>query len=385
MRRAILLLVALALAGCGPRLLQWGWDEPDQRDLLRYRFLMERSPFDGVILRLTTLDAAGRPHNFAWEAAARPFPREELAPAVADLKAAASNRLRHHFLRMNLNPADRPFDLFDDAAWATLTGNLVAAARAAWEADLAGLLLDPEAYSEPDPGAGRPRYNVFDYTRRALADRPFAAYREQAFRRGFAIAQAVGGAHPEITLLLAFGYSGPCLLEDGEPSDRTYGLLPAFVDGMLAARPSRMRIMDGFEPTYGARACGEFGAARRALRDRCAALSLAPERLANLEVAFGLWMDYRSTGPCARFGAAGQPCPWYDPMLHPESRREQLDPGRFRDAVAAALALTDVYVWIYAEQARWWTTDPQAANLPAAYAEAVRAGRQAAGAACREP
>jgi hypothetical protein len=72
-------------------------------------------------------------------------------------------------------------------------------------------------------------------------------------------------------------------------------------------------------------------------------------------------------------------------MLHPESRREQLDPGRFRDAVAAALALTDGYVWIYAEQARWWTTDPQAANLPAAYAEAVRAGRQAAGTACREP
>ncbi|MCI0370051.1 MAG: hypothetical protein L0214_01405 [candidate division NC10 bacterium] len=384
MPRAILLLVALALAGCGPRLLQWGWDEPDQRDLLRYRLLMERSPFDGVILRLTTLDAAGRPHNFAWEAAVRPFPREELAPAVADLKAAATSRLRHHFLRVNLNPADRPFDLFDDAAWATLTGNLVAAARAAREADLAGLLLDPEAYSDPDPGTGRARYNVFDYTRGALPDRPFAAYREEAFRRGFAVVQAVGGAHPEVTLLLAFAYSGPCLLEDGELSSRAYGLLPAFVDGMLAARPSRMRIVDGFEPTYGARGCGEFAAARRALRDRCAALSLNPERLADLEVAFGLWMDYRSTGPCARFGAAGQPCPWYDPLLHPESRQGQLDPGRFREAVAAALALTDGYVWIYAEQPRWWTTDPREANLPEAYAEAVRAARRAAGAACRE-
>ena len=384
MLRAVLLLVALALAGCGPRLLQWGWDEPDQRDLLRYRSLMERSPFDGVILRLSTVDAAGRPHNFAWEAAGRPFSQEELAPAVAELKAAASSRLRHHFLRVNLNPADGPFDFFDDAAWATLTGNLVAAAQAAREADLAGLLLDPEAYSDPDPGTGRARYNVFDYARRAPPDRPFSAYREEAFRRGVAVVQALRGAHPEITLLLAFGYSGPCLWEEGDLSGRAYGLLPAFVDGMLAARPSRMRIVDGFEPTYGARACGEFTEARRSLRGRCAALSLDPERLADLEVAFGLWMDYRSTGPCARFMAAGEPCPWHDPLLHPESRQEQLDPGRFREAVAAALALTDGYVWIYAEQARWWTTDPREANLPEAYAEAVRAARRAAGAACRE-
>ncbi|HEV8662220.1 MAG TPA: hypothetical protein VGT06_03620 [Candidatus Methylomirabilis sp.] len=385
MRHLGLLLVALALAGCGPRLLQWGWDEPDQQDLLRYRFLMERSPFDGVVLRLTTVDAAGRPHNFSWEAAARPFPPEELAPAVETLKAAVSDRLRHHFLRVNLNPADRPFDLFDDAAWATLTANLVAAVRAAWQADLAGLLLDPEAYSEPDPGTGGRRYNVFDYSRRGLSDRSFADYQQEAFRRGSAIAQAVGGVHPEITLLLAFAYSAPCLLEDGALSARAYGLLPAFVDGMLAARPSRMRIVEGFEPTYGARRCGEFAAARRALRDRCPALSLAPERLANLEVAFGLWMDYGSTGPCARFRAAGEPCPWYDPMLHPESRQERLDPARFREGVAAALALTDRYVWIYAEQPRWWTMDPRAANMPAAYAEAVRSGRQAAGAACREP
>jgi len=41
MCRVILLLVALALGGCGSRLL-----------------------------RLTAVDAAGRPHNFAWEAAA---------------------------------------------------------------------------------------------------------------------------------------------------------------------------------------------------------------------------------------------------------------------------------------------------------------------------
>ena len=41
MCRVILLLVALALVGCGPPLL-----------------------------RLTAVDAAGRPHNFAWEAAA---------------------------------------------------------------------------------------------------------------------------------------------------------------------------------------------------------------------------------------------------------------------------------------------------------------------------
>ncbi|HEU5394427.1 MAG TPA: hypothetical protein VFV36_06440, partial [Candidatus Methylomirabilis sp.] len=71
--------------------------------------------------------------------------------------------------------------------------------------------------------------------------------------------------------------------------------------------------------------------------------------------------------------------------LHPESRHEQLDPARFREGVAAALTLTDGYVWIYAEEARWWTMDPRAANMPAAYAEAIRAARQAAAAACREP
>ena len=32
--------------------------------------LVERFSFDAVILRLTAVDAAGRSHNFAWEAAA---------------------------------------------------------------------------------------------------------------------------------------------------------------------------------------------------------------------------------------------------------------------------------------------------------------------------
>lgn len=401
-RRALaaLALAAILLGGCAPKLIEWGWGEPDQAFLARHHGRMEEQPFDGLVLHLRLAGRPGPESAFLWDPFVSRYTPEEVAPAVETLRGIPFRRFRHNFLRVNLNragdPAGRPMadpplgaplDLFDDPAWEMATANLALAARVAREAGLAGLLIDPEAYAAPEEGGDRPRFNAFDYTRRGRPEASFADYQAQAFRRGLAMAEAIGAAHPSLVLFLAFAYTGSCLSTRPEP-ERSYALLPAFVDGLLEGKAPGMEIVDGFEPAYAYRACGEFQRGARRFREECRRLSRVPWRFGEVRLAFGLWMDYESGRVCAPFRARREPCPWADGERYPEDRRSLVDPARFGEGLAAALDLTDGFVWVYSEEPRWWTeASPGGENLPAAFVEAIRAARhrlgQGPGRACK--
>lgn len=379
--------LAILLGGCAPKLIEWGGGEPDQAFLARHYARMEEQPFDGLVLHLRLPGRPGVESVFLWDPFASRYTPEEVSPAVDTLRGIPFRRFRHNFLRVNLNRADAPLDLFDDPAWEMATANLALAARIAREAGLAGLLIDPEAYAPPEEGGDRPRFNAFDYTRRGRPEASFADYRAQAFRRGLAMAEAIGAAHPGLVLFFAFAYTGSCLSTRPE-AERAYGLLPAFVDGVLEGKAPAMEIVDGFEPAYPYRACGEFQRGARRFREECRRLSRVPWRFGGVRLAFGLWMDYRSGKVCAPFRARRQPCPWADRERYPEDQRPLVDPARFGEGLAAALDLTDGFVWVYSEEPRWWTeASPGGENLPAAFVEAIRAARhrlgEGPGRACR--
>jgi hypothetical protein len=109
----------------------------------------------------------------------------------------------------------------------------VTAATAAREAGFAG--SDQRAYAEAEPGQD-PLFNVFDFLFRKTTQ-SVPLYQQQAFRRGQTRARQ--GASPGMTLILAFGPSATCL--DRGPLEQAYGLLAAFVDGLLAGRGARQR------------------------------------------------------------------------------------------------------------------------------------------------
>lgn len=176
------LISALTLSGCGAALIEWGWDEPDQAFLKAHIRAMELKPFDGVVLHLTVPDLPSHLGNFSWHIAHVRYEWDQVWPAAEELKAVPFRRFRHNFLRVNLNPDDRPLDLLDQQAWETVLANLRLAARVVQEARLKGLMLDPEAYALPDPVSDRPRFNLFDYQRRAVREASFEAYKAAAFR-----------------------------------------------------------------------------------------------------------------------------------------------------------------------------------------------------------
>lgn len=367
------------------RLIAWPGPEPDQEFLRKHISSMEAKPFDGVVLQVTVPSLEGGARNFAWSALSYSYTFNELQPVIKTLQEVQFRRFRHNFLRVNINSTDRHFDMFDDGQWSVLIGNLVAAATVAREAGLRGLLLDPEAYADPEPGSETPRFNVFDFRLRRTP-KNFAAYRQKAFERGRAAGHAMVESYPGITLFLAFGPSGSCL-GPGLPPERIYGLLGFFVDGLLAGVSGRGAVVEGFEFSYPYRTCARFQAAYLSLRGPCRDLSLDPLKYDRwLEIGFGIWLDFDSGSTCRDAEVAGRPCRWYDSSLYPPEQRHLVDANQFAEGVAAALALSDRYVWIYTDQPKWWTEQsPLGENLPDRYVEALQRARGAAAFSCPRP
>ncbi len=383
------LLLSLILSGCST-LIKWGWDEPDQTFLRTHIAAMERKPFDGVVLHLTVPGVPPHLSNFSWHVADHRYRWDDLRPAFEELQTVPFRRFTHNFLRLNLNSTDRPVDLLDDGAWEILLSNLKLAARIAREGSLRGFMIDPEGYAPADPLDGSPRFNSFDYRRRAVQKASFEAYRSAAFQRGQQTAAVLADLAPDLVLLFAFAYSFPCRSPKPE-TERTYGLLPAFVDGILAAKPRSMTVVEGHEPSYPFRYCHQFQEAYRRLRNECRRLSSVPKQYdQELEIGFGIWMDYESGESCAPYHKERKPCPWADPNLYSEQDRHLVDPQIFERAVASALDLSDRYVWLYSHEPKWWTSaSPDGENLPVEFVQAVERAKSVAvarkGSICPRP
>src|SRR5437016_2489844 len=148
--------VALAItASAAPsraqkKLIEFGWDEPDEAFLKQYAAEMERNtPFDGCVFHVNYTKSGGCKGNFMWDVwSKRAFKDEELAEGLATLKAAHFERMKHNFLRFNVTPGD--VDWFDDAGFAAIVNNAKLAARVAKESGVCdGVLFDIEQYNTP--------------------------------------------------------------------------------------------------------------------------------------------------------------------------------------------------------------------------------------------
>ena len=378
-----LYLITVMSLACA-RVIAWPSFEPDQDFVRRHIASMETKPFDGVVLQALLPGPDGGMRPFTWSVLERRYRTEDFRSFVDVVRQVPFRRFRDNFLRINLNATDHPFDMFDDEQWDILIANFATAAAAARDAGLRGLMVDPEAYAEVNPGTDIPRFNVFDFRLRRTIEE-FSGYRRQAFLRGQAMGRAGISEYPGITLIMAFGPGATCFGR-GPLQERTYSLLGAFVDGLLAGGGGQARVVEGFELSYPYRTCDRFQKAYAFLRGPCRDLSLDPGRYnVWLEIGFGIWLDYDSVSTCVDPKVAGRPCRWYDPSLYPAEERILVDPEQFARAVTYAKALSDGFVWIYTTEPKWWTEEhPLGENLPDAYVRAL-AGRQTLVLSCPRP
>jgi hypothetical protein len=318
---------------------------------------MDQTPFDGCVFHVdsSTLGADGKPESFTWLCwGKRTFTDAELAPSLADLKAAPLKRMTHNFLRFNTAPGE--IDWFDD--FSAVIANARLAGRFAKEAGCEGILFDDEAYTRP----------LFQYRKqRDAATRSWDEYAAQARRRGAEVMAAFQEGFPDVPVLLTFGHSLPWKQsEQGKKplSEVDYGLLAPMLDGMIDAARGKSRIIDGYELAYGYKDPAQFDTAVEAMRRGALPIVADPKRYAEFcRLGFGIWLD-----------KDWREVPWNDADLS----KNYFTPAAFEASVRHALARTDEYVWIYSETPRWWSEEGKTVKLPAEYIAALERARTAA-------
>lgn len=348
----LLLPAPAAPATVQKKLIEFGWDEPSTAFMRRHIAQMEKTPFDGCVFHVDYRKPDGGTGSFTWEVWGRhAFRREDVLPAVEDLRATPFKKFRHNFLRFNVTPGD--VDWFDD--YSAVIANARLAAWVAREGGVAGIWLDDEPYKE----------QIFEYAKqRHRNERSFDDYRRQVRRRAAQIMEAFQEGYPDLTLFLSFGYATPWRGSAGGRiplAETRYGLLAAFLDGLIDGARGRTRIIDGQETTYPIREPWRIADAKSEMRSRVLPLVADPVKYRRVvSCSFGIWMDYdwRLEGWNLR-----------------ETQKNYRPPRTFELVMKKALATTDEYVWLYTERPKWWTEAGTPEELPSEYVDALRRAR----------
>lgn len=319
------------------KFIELGWDIPSTA-LLResWREMERATPFDGVMFKVETKDEQGRKlsSETIWDK--RFWKREWLRGALADLKSCRFTRFTDNFVRFNATPGN--LDWADDAGWAALAEK---AGHCAWlmkQTGAQGLAIDFESYGahqfKHDPGKGRGFEDTATLSR----------------KRGGQFVQAVAREFPEAVLLTLWMNSinlkaGASDTPDAILAASGYGLLPAFMDGMLDAAPPAMVFVDGCENGYYMDSAEEYLRAAHEIRswNGGAIRLVSPANRAKyrqqVQAGFGFYLDMFLNEATNRY--------YRGPLHGSRLARLERNLGFARDAA-------DDYVWVYGEQCRWW-------------------------------
>lgn len=339
---------ALGVRALPKKLIEYGWDVPFP-DFVRANIrAMEKRPFDGLIFKLRGGGKALAPT--AWDEA-------KFAQDFENLRQIRWEKFTDNFVIMW---AASKQDWFDDAHWRAIEHNVGLVAKAARIGRCVGVCWDPEPYG-PNP---------WDYRRAAHAKtKSFAAYEAIARRRGAQFVRAIQRELPKAKILTLFQLSVlGHLLVPMKPEDRAaklsrhhYGLLPAFLNGMLDGAGEGVAIIDGNEPAY------YYTDSRQHL----SVFHLITQR-ARLLIDSRLWPKYRAQ---VRVGQAL----YIDQYFGLRTRKvlgHHMTPAErpkwFEHNVYWALHTSDRYVWCYSERMNWWRDK----GIPPGCEEAIRSARR---------
>jgi hypothetical protein len=352
--RTCLLLLALAATEAGAKsLIEMGWDEPDPAFMRAHLAQIEAQPFDGLVYHVGG-DRGGSDKGltgaFTWQAwGRRRWSEAELQADLRDLQAIRWTKFHHNFLRLNVTPGD--IGWFDD--YGAVLANATLAASIARRAGSRGILLDTETYE----GA------LFAYPKQK-GKRSFKETQDQVRRRGAEVMRAYEKGYPGLTLFLTLGATHADIQRRGDHiqfDKGAYGLLPVFVEGLVAGASASAKIVDGLEGAYPVRKASEVEN-YFAAHDLYAPTARDPAKYRkSVSRSLGIWLDFDWRNR-----------KWDD--VKPESNYRT--PEALRKSLRRALELSDEYVWLYGETPRWWTAKGGRAKLPDAYVEAVRDARE---------
>jgi hypothetical protein len=334
----------------GKKMVEYGWDTPTPSFIVDHLSEMEKRPFDGVLFHLECKGNVFEPH---------PLDEARLSKDLDAISRIQWGTFTDNFLMMY---AASDQDWFNDSHWEAIEHNTRLVSRAARQAKCAGVCFDPEPY-----GA-----NPWSYTSAPHKDeRTFAEYEAIARKRGRQFIQAIELEFPDPRILTFFQMS--LFLSLFEPAtdqarkedlaERTYALLPAFLEGMLEGAGSHVEIIDGNENAYYyTNALSYFDSylgvtqrARRALTPE-----IWPAYAAKVKMGQALYID--------QYYGLRQTTKTLGNVMSPDEQAKWMEHNAYW-----ALYTTDRYVWCYSERMNWWT----GTDLPPGAEQAIRNARAA--------
>ena len=325
------------------KLIATGWDKVDSQRLLDNLELMEKRPFDGVVIAIVGRTGDDKPCHLRAAFHNQPWHKEWFEYSVDRLKQCRFKRFTDNFITVGANPGN--VDWFDDDGWKVVVDHWRVAASVGKRLGFKGILFDPEPYTPP--------HAQFRYEAQADHDKhTFNEYCVKARLRGREVMQAIVDEHPDITLFCYFMNSVNSTAT-GHADPRValaalgYGLYPAFIDGWLDVVPPEVTLVDGCESAYRYNSQQQYLEAAVRIKGACQEL-VAPENRAKyraqVQVSFGVYLDAYWNPKDSKYGA------WYiDGLGGPRVER-------LRANLHTALRVADQYVWIYGEKFRWWPT-----------------------------
>ena len=310
--------------------------------LKQYVEEMKRAPLDGILINVNRNEYAAdekwrqvRPHNWFLPPAVT---IDDFSIALQELASTDMGQFKHNLL-WTCGSRRFPGDWFDDEVWEKIIlNNARVFAEVYKRGSFAACWFDVEVGGEP-PGGVMTWKGAFREKRHA-----FDAYVTKTRQRGRELMQALTGVAPDFRLIVSHSYGDVKKMLNGRGaeglSEINYGLLPAFLDGLLEGCGERGQLIESGEATYGTMTYAGFMAWRKwdqlATRELCR----APQFLAaHYRHANATWVDFeaRSEG-------------WRKDDLD----KNHFSPERLKHTFHNAMAASDEFVWTYHQNAHWW-------------------------------
>jgi len=331
------------------KLLEYGWDVPTPSYVAENIRAMEERPFDGLLMRISGVGQVFNPVAHT---------RDQYAAEFDALERIEWGSFTDNFL---MAYAASKMDWFSDDDWSVIVANVRLLASAAEAGNCKGICFDCEPYGE----------NPWHYPSQPHADeRSFSEFQAKARERGAQFMDAVE-AEMDAPVIHTFflttlgGVRNAAMAATAEErdavlSDYSYGLYPAFVNGMLDAMDPETLLTDGNEPAYYYHTPEQYYHVYKYIKQGALGM-VAPEN----------WRTYRGQVLVAQALYVDQVFGLRDRKLPSQYMTPEQQAQWFEHNVYYALETSDRYVWCYSERMNWWKNE----NIPEGLPEAIRSAR----------
>jgi hypothetical protein len=354
------------------KIMEFSWASPDSKTYSENTDLYDSGPFDGISVKLTKEVGGGNVFMVEnWAAVTEEIKEQEYERIMT---IGEKSTLDHNFLVLY---GASQMDWFSDEDWQHVEKHIRFAANLAKTGNFKGILWDPEPY--------KPGKNPWRMSEQPdKGDRSYYDYYLQVRKRGAQFIKIIQDEFPGLTILslrefsdyqTASPFSQAILpLIDKKQSRSTlegawWALHLPFTLGILDAVEEDVVFIDGNEEAYYYTSAIEYFKVRNEIFNDTRALipaGLHKKFKASYYLGHAVSIDYIVGNWAGLLNGFTYRLTGQGKVLTPEERALW-----FEHNVYYALKTSDEYIWLYTEDANWWTGE----NIPEGFPEALERAR----------